>query len=49
MCCYLFAAFSLKEESDGLEAAQAAELRSWRRAIVEVAIEEMSHLTWLPT
>ena len=45
MCCYLFAAFSLKDESDGLEAAQAAELRSWRRAIVDVAIEEMSHLT----
>ncbi|THD42096.1 MAG: hypothetical protein E7774_16575 [Bradyrhizobium sp.] len=45
MCCYLFAAFSLKDESDGLEAAQAAELSSWRRAIIDVAIEEMSHLT----
>jgi CDGSH-type Zn-finger protein/uncharacterized Fe-S cluster protein YjdI len=45
MCCYLFAAFSLKDESDGLDAAQAAELRGWRRAIIDVAIEEMSHLT----
>ena len=45
MCCYLFAAFSLKDEADGLDAAQAAELRSWRRAIIDVAIEEMSHLT----
>jgi CDGSH-type Zn-finger protein/uncharacterized Fe-S cluster protein YjdI len=45
MCCYLFAAFSLKDEADGLDAAQAAELGRWRRAIVDVAIEEMSHLT----
>ena len=45
MCRYLFAAFSLKDEADGLDAAQATELRSWRRAIVDVAVEEMSHLT----
>ena len=45
MCCYLFAAFSLKDEADGLDAAQAAELGRWRRAIIDVAIEEMSHLT----
>jgi CDGSH-type Zn-finger protein/uncharacterized Fe-S cluster protein YjdI len=44
MCTYLYAAFSLKDAGDGLEAEQAAATARWRRAILEVAIEEMGHL-----
>jgi len=45
MCTYLYAAFSLKtDEDDGLDADQLAATRRWRRAIVQVAIEEMGHL-----
>jgi CDGSH-type Zn-finger protein/uncharacterized Fe-S cluster protein YjdI len=44
MCCYLFAAFGLKTEADGLDPGQAAEIAGWRRAIIGVAIEEMTHL-----
>jgi len=44
MCCYLFAAFGLKDEADGLSAAQAAQIEVWRRAIIGVAVEEMTHL-----
>jgi CDGSH-type Zn-finger protein/uncharacterized Fe-S cluster protein YjdI len=44
MCCYLFAAFGLKTEADGLSAADAAETASWKRAIIGVAVEEMTHL-----
>jgi CDGSH-type Zn-finger protein/uncharacterized Fe-S cluster protein YjdI len=44
MCCYLFAAFSIKDESDGVSAEDAAMLKSWKRAIIGVAIEEMTHL-----
>jgi Ferritin-like len=46
MCTYLYAAFSLKadvEEGLGLEEAQA--VAGWRREIIAVAIDEMSHLT----
>ncbi len=46
MCCYLYAAWSLKRgERDGLTAEQAAAVQRWKRAITSVAIEEMSHLT----
>jgi CDGSH-type Zn-finger protein/uncharacterized Fe-S cluster protein YjdI len=46
MCTYLYAAFSLKDgEAEGLSADEAAIVARWRRAIVQVAIEEMSHLT----
>jgi hypothetical protein len=31
MCCYLFAAFSLKTEVDGLTADVAAEIATWKR------------------
>lgn len=45
MCTYLYAAFSLKDgESDGLSPAEAEAVARWRRVILDVAIEEMSHL-----
>lgn len=44
MCTYLYAAFSLKDAGDGLSSEQAAATARWRRAIIEVAIEEMGHL-----
>jgi hypothetical protein len=46
MCTYLYAAFSLKQGTDeGLSAAEADATARWRRAIIQVAIEEMGHLT----
>ncbi len=46
MCCYLYAAWSLKRgERDGLTPDQAVAVRRWQRAITSVAVEEMSHLT----
>jgi CDGSH-type Zn-finger protein/uncharacterized Fe-S cluster protein YjdI len=45
MCTYLYAAFSIKADpADGITAEQAVRGGAWRRAILEVAIEEMSHL-----
>ncbi len=45
MCCYLFAAHSLKRgEVDGLSAADGDVVSRWRSAIVDVAIDEMLHL-----
>ncbi len=45
MCCYLYAAWSLKRgERDGLSKEQAEAVERWRRAITLVAVEEMSHL-----
>jgi len=45
MCCYLYAAWSLKRgERDGLTADQAEAVHRWSRAITSVAIEEMCHL-----
>jgi CDGSH-type Zn-finger protein/uncharacterized Fe-S cluster protein YjdI len=44
MCTYLYAAFSLKNAEDGLSADEAAATARWRRAILDVAIEEMGHL-----
>lgn len=46
MCTYLYAAFSLKGgEADGLSAKEAEAVARWRRTIVQIAVEEMSHLT----
>lgn len=46
MCCYLYAAWSLKTEpDDGLDAETAKIIKGWQRAIVDVAIDEMTHLT----
>lgn len=45
MCCYLYAAYSLKRgEEDGLAPEEAAAVARWRSAIVDVAIDEMLHL-----
>src|SRR5579864_3830767 len=46
MCCYLYAAFSLKRPGEGaLSAEEAAAVARWRTMIMSVAIEEMTHLT----
>jgi CDGSH-type Zn-finger protein/uncharacterized Fe-S cluster protein YjdI len=46
MCCYLFAAFSLKSSTDeDLNEIELAAVRRWRQAIVAVAVEEMTHLS----
>lgn len=45
MCTYLYAAFSLRSgEAEGLSASEAAAVAGWRRVIIQVAVEEMSHL-----
>ncbi|MCR4282772.1 MAG: CDGSH iron-sulfur domain-containing protein [Bauldia sp.] len=45
MCCYLYAAWSLKRgERDGLSKQEAEAVTRWKRAIISVAIEEMAHL-----
>lgn len=45
MCTYLYAAASLKTSvEEGLSAEQAEATTRWRRIIIEVSIEEMSHL-----
>ncbi len=46
MCTYLYAAFSLKNgEAEGLRPEESDAVTRWRRAIVAVAVDEMSHLT----
>nr|HRK65224.1 ferritin-like domain-containing protein [Terricaulis sp.] len=44
MCTYLYAAFSLKDETEGLSAEEAEAVKRWRRVILDVAIDEMGHL-----
>lgn len=45
MCCYLYAAFSLKQgEADGLTAVEASAVKRWRTSIMTVAVDEMVHL-----
>lgn len=44
MCTYLYAAFSLKDDTEGLSAQEAEAVKRWRRAIIDVAIDEMGHL-----
>lgn len=45
MCTYLYAAFSLKDgEAEGLNQEEAAAVARWKRAILDVAIDEMGHL-----
>ena len=45
MCCYLYAAWSLKTEpDDDVDAATRAEIVKWSRAIIDIAIDEMTHL-----
>jgi len=46
MCTYLYAAFSLKSGvQEGLRPAEAEAVLRWRREILAVAVDEMSHLT----
>ena len=45
MCCYLFAAFSLKRSVDeGITEEQLAFVRRWRRSILQISLEEMLHM-----
>src|SRR3569833_393748 len=45
LCLYLYAAFSLRQGTDeGLSEAEAAATARWKKAIIDVAIEEMGHL-----
>lgn len=45
MCCYLYAAFSLKQGvEEGLTPEEAEATQRWRRVIIDVAVEEMGHL-----
>ena len=46
MCTYLYAAFSLRAgEGEGLSKAETEAVARWRRTIIDVAIDEMGHLT----
>jgi hypothetical protein len=48
MCCYLYAAFSLKQDTDeNLTEVELAAVRRWRSEITRVAIDEMQHLAWV--
>jgi len=44
MCCYLYAAFSLKRADPAWTDAQRKAVDRWRGAITAVALEEMTHL-----
>jgi CDGSH-type Zn-finger protein/uncharacterized Fe-S cluster protein YjdI len=45
MCTYLYAAFSLRDgEAEDLNPEEASAVTRWRRAILDVAIDEMGHL-----
>lgn len=45
MCTYLYAAFSLRDgEAEGLSGAETEAVARWRQVILDVAIDEMSHL-----
>jgi CDGSH-type Zn-finger protein/uncharacterized Fe-S cluster protein YjdI len=46
MCTYLYAAFSLKDgTADGLSPEEADAVKRWRGVLLQVAVEEMGHLT----
>lgn len=44
MCCYLYAAFSLKRADPAWTPQQRDAVQSWRRSILSVVYEEMTHL-----
>ncbi|HUQ27933.1 MAG TPA: ferritin-like protein [Usitatibacter sp.] len=45
LCCYLYAAFSLKRSAtEGLRPEEAAAVVSWHESIMGIALEEMAHL-----
>ena len=46
MCCYLFAAFSIKSDvKEGVTEEQLSIIRRWRGNILQIAMEEMVHLS----
>ncbi|MFQ6029582.1 MAG: ferritin-like protein [Dehalococcoidia bacterium] len=46
MCCYLFSAFSMKRDSkEGLTEKQLDAVERWRGTILQIAIEEMVHMS----
>jgi CDGSH-type Zn-finger protein len=46
LCCYLFAAFSLKRGArDGLAEDEAGAVARWRGALMSIAVDEMLHLS----
>ncbi len=44
MCCYLYAAFSLKRTAPAWSDAQRDAVERWRRTLMSVVFEEMTHL-----
>ncbi len=44
MCCYLFAAYSLRTKDEALDVETRAMLGRWRTAIIDIAKDEMTHL-----
>jgi len=44
MCTYLYAAFSMKDETEVDTPEEADAVKRWRRVILDVAVEEMGHL-----
>jgi hypothetical protein len=45
LCCYLFAQFSMKQEtSEGLTDAQLQKVREWRGVLSQIVVQEMLHL-----
>ena len=46
LCCYLFAAFTMKSDaSEGLTGAQLDAVNRWKRVIYQIAAQEMLHLS----
>ena len=44
MCCYLYAAFSLRREDARRSTEQRDAVQRWRQTIMSVVFEEMTHL-----
>lgn len=45
-CCYLFTAFSMKRDvKEGITQAQLGKVRRWRGTILQIAIQEMVHMS----
>ena len=46
MCCYLFASFSIKRDvKEGVTEEQLGIMRIWRGTILQIAIQEMAHMS----
>jgi hypothetical protein len=44
LCSYLYAAFSLRKEGEGLDRVEGAAAARWRKSVVGIAVQEMGHL-----